>query len=192
MKNLKRLLGWFDWSNYCVSWNYKLPQSVCPLFWRTIFGIILLPFTWITHVWNLITVKNSHYRDEFRPNHKLSAPSGAALNVITSITGIMLILEFEEKVGWDWFHVSDPLLLNYLMTTAVGALGVALTLLIFALLIYIIVGVAELCKKWFSKDGENTVWESKEPSAISKGIKSIKENYCPTINWDDIRYRDDK
>lgn len=200
MKTLKTILAWIDWSTYCKSneggWrtDYEFPKSICPLFWRTLFSIISLPITWVSHIWNLLFVRGAFAREDFK-SHKLNLLNTTVGTFALLFLGVVMFkfTDGNDGYGLDWFHASDPLILNYFKALLSGILmGV-----IVAVFLSILIG-AGWCI-WFlftsvrdmvvgsKRDDEGRVIVKSNERVINKTIDAIKNKYCPKIDWSYIR-----
>ncbi|MEK6829099.1 MAG: hypothetical protein AABY15_03150 [Nanoarchaeota archaeon] len=193
MEKLKLFLAWLDWSTYArsseKSWksNYKFPNSLCHLAWRTLFSVIVLPFTWIAHVWNRLFVSMETFRNEDSDNHKLNVWSTIAITMVSLLLGVYAYGKTDGKdgtggLGWDWFHVSDPIIISYFKLIGcgivVGIIGLIMIAIFITIIALIIMGVQSLKSKSSSNEPK---------SAIVKTVKAIKNKYCPIIDWSFIR-----
>jgi len=204
MKTLKLILAWLDWSTYCKSnsnesWktNYEYPKSLCSIFWRTLLSIAALPFTWFAHIWNFIFVGKDAFLEENFKSHKLNIISIVIITIFSLFFSYIAHNITDGKhgnggLGWDWFHTSDPLLLSYFKLIGAGILfGIVI-----AICLGIIIGICYLFYELFvlikdSFSGDRYVGDGKyitsEERAIPKAFHAIKNKYCPTIDWSDIR-----
>jgi hypothetical protein len=207
MRILKNLLAWLDWSTYASKGSYSFPKSLCPLFWRSLFGIIFIPFIWITHVWNLILVKMADFRDEYVPSYKIHAGHGTLMHFSLLFLGTISEKKFiEEEFGYNFINISDNILIMYGKVLLLGLSLGLLVVIFFGLAVLIIGGVVELFN--FIKDTINDTTEPNhediyddngnyvktiehEPKGfffqIKKLYKSLKDNYCPRIDWTDVK-----
>lgn len=195
MKTIKLFLAWLDWSTYArtaensYKSNYKFPVSICMLGWRTLFSIFALPITWITHIWNLAFVSMDTFRKEDSDDHKLNVWNTLLFTVVSLIfgTGIHSITDGRigkpGGLGWDWFHVSDPILLSYLKLIGAGILGA----IILAIVIAIVILIFYVIHLGFVK-----IKKPVTESAVSKTVHAIKNKYCPSLDWSQIRKNNDR
>jgi hypothetical protein len=195
MKTIKKILAWLDWSSYANK-DYELPKSLCSLFWRTLFSLVSLPITYLTHVWNAFIKPN--YND-FQYNNKSNLFIGAVIHGVILIAGAVGGTEFiEPQLSVQWLTWEDPFVLGYVKIMFTG-IGVILTTMLFIIIIVgIIVGIVELVKL-----GWNAITESEQEEVIDENnqvidyeykekplvklYKSIKGKYCPKIDWSEIK-----
>lgn len=193
MKPLKLFLAWLDWSTYArvkekeYSCNYEFPKSLCPLAWRTLFSIVILPITWITHVWNLLLVSKETFRNEDSDTHKLNYLNTLLITIVCFMLGVFVYNHTDGEHGtggwgWDWFHTSDPFIISYLKLFGCGIIGailLAIAIVAFVLVLYLIhLAYTSITSKPGSAEGG---------SAISKTVHAIKNKYCPSIDWNSVR-----
>lgn len=193
MKTLKLFLAWFDWSTYArtkedeIFSSYKFPKSLCTLAWRTLLSIIILPITWVTHVWNILFVSMETFRKESSDTHKLNLWSTLLITIVCFMLGIFVYSYTDGRDGsggwgWDWFHVSDPIIISYLKLFGCGIIGVvflAIAIILIVLFFYLIHLI--YTSLWSSsKNGESK-------SVITRTVHAIKNKYCPSIDWSSIR-----
>jgi len=202
MKTIKTLLAWLDWSTYCKSaeggWktDYKFPVSICPLFWRTLFAIVALPITWITHVWNLLFVKMEKFREENFVGHKLNLLNTLVFTLVTMFLGMIFwsITDGKDGMGLDFFHISDPFLLSYvkfigaaLVSGIAIAIGVGILFGAGWLIWYAVTSIRDSITG--SKyDNDNKYIPSSE-RAIPRAIDAVMNKYCPKIDWSSVKKR---
>jgi hypothetical protein len=193
MQKLKLFLAWLDWSTYARtsegSWksNYNFPKSLCSLAWRTKFSVAMLPITWFTHVWNRLFVSMDTFRREDSDSHKLNVWSTLAFTLVSLILGMIVHNNTDGKDGsggwgWDLFHMSDPLIINYLKLLGCGVIFGAIIALIILIVIAIVGLIIMAFETLFPK---NSVSDSK--SATINAIKAVKNKYCPTMDWSSIK-----
>lgn len=200
---LKTIFAWLDWSTYCrsgeggYSTSYEFPQSICPLFWRTLFSIVALPVTWITHIWNILFVKIKYFRDEDYASHKLNWLNTILFTIVIFIAGfggssITDGKDGSKGLGWDWFHMADPFLINYFKLIGVGIIMLAIIGICLAIVIgigYLIYLAVIAIRDYFT----DSTWDSEdnyipsEERMVNKTIDAIKNKYCPKIDWGAIR-----
>lgn len=196
MKTFKTILAWLDWSTYCRNsddyfYNYEFPKSLCSLFWRTLLSLAALPFMYWGHLWNLITVKMSHFRSEDRPQHKTSIWVMFLVHFLWVILGTGAHTIIDDALGWNWYKMSDPLYISYFKVLLGGlALGVGI-LIALALIILVIAGAYMGLKKLFTAkphDGPHSdIPFNDEPNWFVKIYRAIKDKYCPRMDWSLIR-----
>lgn len=190
MKTLKIILAWLDWSSYCNGWDYNRPKTLCPLFWRTLFTIITLPLTYIAHVFNIFTSKEDFW-DETSRGLKLHMGTASLLHLLIMLFGGIFLKDIIDKgLGWDWIRIADPIWVTYPKLLIAGILVFIGVILAFGIIIGVCYGIWYLGKLAYDKyqDGKPDSIDSveSEPSLITTAYKSIKDKYCPIIDWSDV------
>lgn len=98
MKRLKNILGFIDWSNFSYpNDNYKLPETVSLLVLRTLFSILLLPFTWYVHIINLFKVKSFLKYKE----NAISSINGWIGMLLFALASIMVYVQIPDGVSFS-------------------------------------------------------------------------------------------
>lgn len=200
MNKLKLVLAWLDWSTYCKSEGktYEFPFSLCSIFWRTALSIVALPFTWFTHVWNKITVKNEKFLNEESVGQKLNIWTTIVFTVLVLVFGALVHDVTDGKdgsggLGWDFFHNTDPFMLSYFKLIGAGIVGIIIISIILGIIlgvVYLIYLLIVSIKKLLTESKGNVEDGNFVPSeerAIPRLIGAIKNKYCPTIDWSSIR-----
>lgn len=198
MKTIKIILAWLDWSNYCTNFNYTFPNNLCSLFWRTFFSIIVLPLGYLTHLWNIFHTINN-FKHERYSHSKIGLNFGIVLHLIIGIIGFTASKDVIERIlFWDWFQSSDPYLLNYIKVLGIGFLVAVSSLIVIGIVVAI--GYwAWLLFEYLKDSFHRKIFANKEkmsgdyiemdpkPSVIKQIYKSVKDEYCPLIDWSDIK-----
>ncbi len=189
MKTLKIILAWLDWSSYCLNYAYTFPNNLCSLFWRTLFNLIAFPFSYVGHIWNLFIPMYS-FKEERNVDNKLNIFFGTLVHLILILIGTFISSYMIEKI-WDlnWFLISDPILLNYIKIMGISIVTIGLTVFVIILLVFIISKIISFIKYCFNKTKSNTfkIQKEEKPNMVQEVYKSIKDKYCPLIDWSDIK-----
>lgn len=192
MRTLKLVLAWLDWSTYCNDFDYTFPKSICPLFWRTLFAIIILPLTWFIHIINAYKSYDDFKRES--DNNKLTFVGGVSLHLVFLLSGGLLHSLIDKEMGFDIYHVADGYFINYVKLFFGGILLGGVVLLIIAILI----GIVMVCRegtlmlyrcsttKRKTNDGDGT-YIPRKPFMVKRIYSAIKDKYCPRIDWSDIK-----
>jgi hypothetical protein len=123
------------------------------------------------------------FRKEDSDAHKLNIWNTLLFTLVSIMLGTYAYSCTDGKDGsggwgWDWFHRSDPLILNYLKLIGCGAL----TAVIGLVALVIIIGVFYLIFMAF----ESMKSRGESKSAVGKTVSAIKNKYCPRIDWSSI------
>lgn len=189
--------SWHCWlyrSAYSV-FPEDLPKNLCPYFWKLLGAFAMLPFSWSTHIANLMT-------DRKTPEHGIMQWYSFWAFVVGCLVGSLLMQDYSapEKERLDWmfeYFKYRPLVVFIL--SVVGIIGGAI-----GLFLSICTGVA-IC--WpFKKLAEYIIrrhYEAKEKQenteqAIHLGatrprrkyiltefIKARYNKYCPKVEWEE-------
>jgi len=126
----KNIIKWFDWSNYAVNGDiYKLPDSYTIMVLRTLFGILVLPFTYILHIINLL------YKPNYNGvNNKLDFMNGVLYYVFSLIVGSLLVVKIDDIFLTD-FYTSNGFFINSFLFSLIGFVVIVLCLIIISILI---------------------------------------------------------
>lgn len=182
---MKTILAWLDWSSHCMRHSYTFPTTLCSLAWRTFFNIILLPLTYMTHLWNLFQNKRN-FRLEHPTNSKIDMWNGTLIHFV--IGGLGFILSFtiiERGLELNWFHLAEPILLIYIKIMGIGLLGLIAIIIPTLVIVGIVQSLIYLYKKYIYKNKYKQI--SIEPNINEKIYLAIKDKYCPIIDWSDVK-----
>ncbi len=189
MRIFKLLLAWFDWSNYGEGLDYKKPKTMCSLFWRTLFGLIALPFVYPTHIVNLFF--GNDFKDDVCSDNKVTMGLGLFIHIILLIFGGPFIDKIYET------NPSNLSELGYYYITLIG-LGLLVSIII-CLIVLIFLGIVILLAKikeyiinkheenalqYVTKDGD--IIDGHKNKFLTKIMEYISK-YCISISWDDIK-----
>jgi hypothetical protein len=194
MRTLKIMLAWFDWSNYGKGIDYKRPASICSLFWRTLFGLIMLPLSWLGHLYNIIFLGD--FKDEVCSDNKSTVYSSVMINILAPSIGLFIL----STIGLEL----ETTILSYIYCIGVGILGIAILIGILFLVILITMSIGDLfnyikrsvTKKdiKFHVDSNGELIETQRNGFlynVGNVIKSFKNKYCLSISWDNIKKEND-
>ena len=191
MKTLKTILAWLDWSNYCFNYSYNFPNNLCSLFWRTFWTITTLPLTYVTHLWNIFQPKY-YFWDEMDSDSKMNIYFGFIIHLLIGFVGSAISINLIEKnLNWNWFLMSDPFLLNYIKVMGIGIISGGIITLIIIRIVAGIIFIKDSITKYFKnlKHSETTDYKPKR-NVLKEPYKSIKDKYCPLIDWSIIRNKE--
>ena len=188
MKTFKTIIAWLDWSSYCGD-SYTRPKTLCPLFWRTFFTIITLPVTYLTHVVNVFVSEG--WRNGYNYSPKLNMGIATLLHLAIIAVGVGFLKEtIDKELGWDWIRIADPIWITYPKVFIAGVLVLIGFILALGAIIGSCYGVWYIGKLIYDKYRDNKPEPvdgvEPEPSLITIAYKSIKDKYCPIIDWSDI------
>jgi len=169
---------------YMLGVNFN---SICPLFWATVFSVIIIPFALPTIFMDYII--GDKIRDFFNwhGNHKDGAIDKSKMfwGIYTIlIAGSSLILRMD---GVGFGLVNAPNIISIPFYLIVPPLLLAIVLLI---LIIIIVGIAaryedRKYKKRRDAAVDPSYMEKKKPSMLKEFIRAKKNKVCPPIRYED-------
>lgn len=194
MRTLKIMLAWFDWSNYGKGIDYKRPTTICPLFWRTLFGLIMLPLSWLGHLYNIIFLGD--FKDEVCSDKKSTIYPSVMVNISSLLLGILILSTIGLKL--------ENTILSYIYCIGVGILGIAILIGILFLVVIIVISIGDLfnyIKRSLNKkdvkfhvDSDGELIETQRNEFlynVGNVIKSFKNKYCLSISWDNIKKEND-
>jgi len=190
MKALKQIVSYINWQQFAMSdSHYKLPKTLCSTFWLTLIGVITIPLTWIGNFWNLIRCR---FRIGYQDNDKINFVAGAGINLVLVAFGKLLdILAYPAyNIITEVEFLASPLL-GYFKLIGSGLLfciPFGITILLLYLFIAGIISIASWISNFFEDKniGSKSDKDSNLIASTLKGMHSIKNKYCPIIEWDDV------
>lgn len=183
MKTIKTFLAWLDWSTYCQDGHgYDFPRTLCGLFWRTVFSILVFPIMFLGHLWNLTYIKRMFYADTWK-----GATAKLQIWLTTGIEFAMLLSAFfSDQILYKYWGIniilrSDGFWNIILKSIPLGLAGIIVAVIVVAVVLGSIYGIVQAFIYMFSVKTEtgNSI-----KSAVSDTYSAIKDNYCPIIDWD--------
>lgn len=185
MKQIKTLIAWLDWSTYCTNDSdirYKFPTNLCNTFWRSLLSITLFLPLWFNHLWNLIVVNNKEsFRKEKTHNLKLNYMYTGGIYMLI-LFGFVGYMEFDNEY-FDFIKKSDSLILSYFKSLGLGLISIIIILIIVTLVILAIYYILVVPYRYiFKKSSKSKVSEN-----INLVVDSVKNKYCPIIDWEEIK-----
>lgn len=190
-KFLKTIVAYVNWQQYSGNdHSYSPPKTLCLSFWAFLFGVLMIPFTWIGNIINIFTAK-----------YKTGYPEGLKLNYFFSgtIHFLIILMSILADIFIETFKLGNILIrteavespfLFYLKTIGGGLIGI----IILTTIIGIISGIVILCQSGFNKIVELRSRNSdplkpmkpKKEWLIWEWYDAFKGKYCPTIDWTDV------
>lgn len=157
------LNSWYVWiyrSSYDLT-VYDLPNNLCPFFWKLVLAIIMLPLSWIGHLFNIGRVQTK------------ALVVGSAISVLIMISGMVAACQDNVK------HITLKIALKYY---AIGSFYLVLVAVALGIVILVLCGIGHICEYIKDKWQDRSYKESK-PSIITTFIKAKYNKYCPKIEW---------
>tara|TARA_R110000744_G_scaffold190355_1_gene309486 strand:+ start:1038 stop:1616 length:579 start_codon:yes stop_codon:yes gene_type:complete len=184
MRKLKTMLAWLNWSTYGNPTKlYEFPKSLCSLFWLSIFALVTIPVSWPAHVRNVF-MSASQFKEGWQKDTKLTGYIGAGSHFLFITIGFMGHLITEKVFKWDFFVLSDGCIVNYIKLLLVS-IPIIIALLMVIVMIWGIIWCIKQAatKKATRVDDYGLLEETETDRGIVVLYKSIKNKYCPTIDW---------
>ena len=124
-----------------------------------------------------------NFREENRAGIKLNYITALVFHFLVLVLGFWMQGITDKSLELDLYSYSDPFFVSYFKVVAGGiVMGIAV-IIVFLLIIGFGYSVDYLVK-YLRKNTSN------EPSVISRVADSIKNKYCPKINWEPIKKTD--
>ena len=125
MNKFKKILAWFDWSNYASSVEYELPKTKLSLIFRFLLGIILLPLIWPLHIINIFFKPNYNGYQSFDKNESLFS---SIYMVIILYYGLNVVDIIEPYINYNIIEITDSYILLYFKIFGLGLISLFLSI----------------------------------------------------------------
>ena len=170
----------------------NVPNGLCDFVWGLLFGIIMLPFTWLVIVFNLSnkSIEYNEYRKEYSFYGAEKPLSGTLYSLACIVIGAFVVISIDKlsSCGLKAYLNSIDTLLFIGITYVIGILTIAF----FIFLIWGIVRLVDVYEKKYPKVHSYETHEYVEPKVKTpsifvlfwRGIVAYKEKNCPLITWD--------
>lgn len=157
--------SWYVWL-YRSSYNLgtrELPNNLCPFFWKLVASIIMLPLSWIGHLFNIGDINCN------------AIDSGSGVSAFIVISGLVIAAQDNIK------HFTFNLVFKYYALGILALVLIAIALGIVAGVMWVIGAIYEYIRdKWQNRP---YTYKEKQPSIITTFIKAKYNKYCPKIEW---------
>jgi hypothetical protein len=153
--------SWYVWL-YNYTYNSKLPENLCPFFWKLVTAIILFIPNLILRL--PVSIVNMITKDGF---HKGDGRTGIGIIIYTIVTIIIFyIIGIYHYILWALNFDNY----NSTLATLGGIISIIICILI----------IREI---WIKKNVKYTLEDKISNNIIVNYCKSWYKNYCPKINW---------
>lgn len=154
-------LAWIYMSTYSVAY-YELPKDLCSFFWKSLFSMILLPFAWVSHIFNILAHRS-------RPDNGMPAFLGIVISIL------MLTIGFAMTLGSNYRDSS--IFFKYL----VGLISFTVIVAVILGLEFLAHTIARFVGRF--RTDEYKPKKEKQSGMIATYWKAFKEKHCPRIEW---------
>lgn len=160
--------GWL-YNLYYFTYRSTPPYSLCPFFWAELFALLMFPITWISYPYKVRSVFGRMF---------YSVITWVCLNVIGYVAALAAF--WTADVWWSILYIGG------------SALGFVTSLGL--LVIGIVIGLREGYLPKFASFLNRNIIHSRPVVSVAENVvniydvlseqkRSIKQNYCPRIEW---------
>jgi len=160
-----------SWDYYNEEYISLVPVNICPYFRRIMFGILMLPLSFIGYHSLMQKAINSDadMKDKFSGKVLFTLLFWLIAGLFT-VTGSACVLSWGLPVWTAWFSVLIGGFTCITMTGTAFGLG------------YLIYRIAE----WKKRRDINKRYEPDKPQGLfASKLKSVHDKICPHINWEE-------